>query len=262
MKKLTIALLMSAVLASASGCGPTVKNYFASSNNYWSKTSTTAYATVTIENDTGMKSDKGAMGAIAKSVKIASSIAGSVIEQDQGNRMHRIINPNDIAEMVTVGFDENFSGNTHIQHVAQNQSPDLRIFLDVVDYGLYARSAIDAMQFYVAADVKVVYAPELVTIYTRQATVSRTASDVASDIVNMSKAKYEAATDYPDFLIRLAGLRDKLNAMGDVVNIASGVANMAAFFKLTDKDIVTIFQYMAYDAGHVIANELVEAIYQ
>ena len=262
MKKRTIILLFLITALLTMGCGPSLKDYVAQSQNYWSKTSTSAYASVTIDEDTGLKSDSGVFGAIATTVNIANSVAGMAIEKEQGNRLRQIVNPLDVATMVTTGFDENFVGNTHLQVVAQNQSPDLRIFLDVIDYGLYAKSAMDAMNFYVSAKIKVVYAPELKTIYDNHVTVSRTVSDVVSDIVNMTKRNIETATDIPPFMVRVYGLKTKLDALSDVVSIASGVANMSAFFQLTDNDIVTIFQYMAYDAGHVIASDLIKAIYR
>ena len=262
MKKNAIITIITLLLTSAlaMGCGPSLKEYVGQSNNYWSQTSTTAYATVKIDNDTGLKSNTGVFGAIATTVNVANSVAGMAIEKEQGDRLHKLINPVDIATMVTAGFDENFVGKTHLQVVEQDQSPDLRVFLDVIDYGLYAKSAMDAMNFYVSGKIKIVYAPELKSIYDRYATVSRTVSDVVADIVNMTQMTVEA--DAPAFMVQVYGLKTKLDALSDVVSIASGVANMSAFFELTDDDIVTIFQYMAYDAGHVIANDLVKAIYQ
>ena len=265
MRKISVIISILVTAFVLMSCGTsvrmTMKDYVAKSQNYWSKTATNAYASVTIDGDTGLKSNTGVYGAIATTVNIANSVAASAIEQEQGDRLHRIINPLDVADMVTAGFDENFVGNTHLQVVADNQTPDLRIFLDVVDYGLYARSAMDAMQFYVAANIRVVYAPELTTIYSHSITASRTASDLVADIVNMTQMTVESVTNIPEFMVRIYGLREKLNAISDVVSIASGIANMSAFFQLTDDDIVTMFQYMSYDAGHVIASDLVRAIY-
>ena len=265
MKKISIIISILVTAFVIMGCGSTIqmtmKDYVAKSQNYWSKTSTNAYASVTIDDDTGLKSNTGVYGAIATTVNIANSVAASAIEHDQGDRLHRIINPLDVADMVTVGFDENFVGNTHLRLTSDNQTPDLRIFLDVVDYGLYARSAMDAMQFYVAANIRVVYAPELTTIYNHSITASRTASDLAADIVNMAHMTVDSITNIPELVVKLAGLREKLNALSDVVSIASGIASMSAFFQLTDDDIVTMFQYMSYDAGHAIASDLVRAIY-
>ena len=264
MKKNAIITIMFLLITSvlALGCGPSLKEYVGQSQNYWSQTATTAYATVKIDNDTGLKSNSGVFGAIATTVNVANSVAGMAIEKEQGDRLHRLINPVDIATMVTAGFDENFVGKTHLQVVEQNQSPDLRVFLDVLDYGLYAKSAMDAMNFYVMGQIKLVYTPELKTIYERHATVSRTVSDVVADIINMTRMDMEVSGAVPPFMVQVYGLKTKLDALGDVVSIASGVANMSAFFQLTDADIVTIFQYMAYDAGHVIAEDLVNAIYQ
>ena len=77
------------------------------------------------------------------------------------------------------------------------------------------------------------------TIYTNGATISRDASNIISQMANS-----------------IAG--SGLNALG----LAKGAANLAALFEMSDEEIVAIFDYLSYDSGSTIANQLVNEIYR
>ena len=112
------------------------------------------------------------------------------------------------------------------------------------------------MNFYVEADIRVIYTPEMETIYSNGATLMHSASDIISEMANAASMEiymsgHLSRREYATF-----------NAINNVGHLAKGAANLAAFFKLTDQEIVAIFDYLAFDAGGTIGSQLVDAIYR
>lgn len=220
------------------GCGPTLKDYVRQSNNYSNQVKTTTNASVNIESK-GLVRGVGKLSTVGAIVNTASSVASSALSSDQEARLNRLIQPQKVGASMADGFNHNFEGTTHLKVVENEANPDLRIMLTVSSYGLWAESLVSTMKFFVEAEIRVVYAPEMKTIYTNGATLSRDASNIISQMANS-----------------IAG--SGLNAMG----LAKGAANLAALFQMSDQEIVAIFDYLSYDSGLVIANQLVDEIYR
>lgn len=244
------------------GCGPTLKEYVAKSNNYVSQLSTVSSPNVTIGDKKSGSDSGGVWGAIVSTVNTATSVAGYAVAREQEARLRNIVNPSSIADIMACGFNDNFIDKTHLVYVNADARPDLRVFLSVEDFGLYAESMLSAMNFYLYADIKIVYTPELETIYHRKLVVEREASSVVSEMMNLSNdALQRLAADHA-FMLHIIGFREKMRLVGDVVSIAAGIASMQAFFDMTDEDVAVIFEYMAYDAGQTTSMRLVDDIYR
>lgn len=241
------------------GCGPSLKEYVAKSANYQSQTRAATAVSVDIESRPVMRGGRGTFGAIASTVNLASSIGSAVLSSEQQKRLQQIVHASDMSANIAYGFDSNFAQTTHLTAVADGEQPDLRIMLKVSDYGLHSESLTAPMHFYVEAEIQVVYAPELKTIYTNGVSISREVSNVLSEMAK--------AAENPARILAVAGpgfsraSQNKAAAIGAVGNLVSGAANLAALFELTDEDIANIFAYMAVDAGGVIAGDLVGRIY-
>lgn len=219
------------------GCGPSLKDYVKKSNNYVNHVMTSTGATVNIE-ESGIVRGLGKLSTVGAVANAISGVATTALSSDQGQRLNRLIAPDKVAVSMSEGFNHNFAGMTHLQVVEDTAHPDLRIKLTVIDYGLYSKSLLSPMQFFVEAEVQVIYAPEMKTIYTNGATISRDASDIVSQMTNAVAGSF------------------------NVLQLASGAANLAALLKMSDEEIVAIFDYLSFDSGAAIAHQLVNEIYE
>ncbi|MBO4351155.1 MAG: hypothetical protein J6A01_09460 [Proteobacteria bacterium] len=238
MKKAILSCIGLLCILIMTGCGPTLKDYVRQSNNYSNQVKTTTNASVNIE-ESGVVRGIGKLGTVGAIVNTASNVATSALSNDQAARLNRLIEPQKVGASMADGFNHNFEGTTHLKVVGNDANPDLRIMLTVTSYGLWAESLVSTMKFFVEAEIRVVYAPEMKTIYTNGATLSRDASNIISQMANA---------------VAGSGL--------NVLSLAKGAANLAALFEMTDEEIVTIFDYLSYDSGLVIATQLVDEIYR
>lgn len=245
------------VASVAVGCGPTLGEYVAKSATYRSTIATTASVTVDIEaGDVVSGGGRGTFGAISSVLNTAAAVGAMALSADQNKRLQRLINSTKMAQNVAAGFDRGFVGATHLQSVMDASNPDLRIMLQISEYGLWAESIMSPMKFYIVADLRVVYTPEMTTVYRNGVSIMREVDDMLSEIaktagtataltVSMAGAGYGAA-----------------RVTQDVSRLIAGAANLTAFFKMTDAEIKLAFDYMATDAGAFVANQLVSDIYQ
>lgn len=215
-----------------SGCGPSLKEYFAGSQNYYSRVTAIDNAEVWIEPATVPSASKSTTyGKIASTVNIASSVASYAISTDQKERLKNNIDPQKLARRIETSFNNTFSAQTQLQSVNQSHAnPDFRILLSVNEYGLRAESMGSAMTFYLNSQIKVVHVASMTTIYERQIELERSASD------------------YP-----------QLNSL--ISNIIGAAFNLTYFFSLSDADVNTIFDILCDDAGKSMAKRLVDDIY-
>ena len=245
------------------GCGPTLKEYIGMSNNYVSQLSTVSSPNVTIgDKDSASSNGSFVGGIIASTVNTVSNVAGYAVAREQEERLRGIVNPSAIADIMVSGFNDGFANKTHLVYVQPDARPDLRVFLSVEDFGLYAESMLSTMNFYLISDIKLIYTPKLETIYHKKLSVQREASSVISDIMNLSvDAIQQMAATHP-FMFHIYGFRQKMVDVSNVVDIVAGIVSMKAFFDLTDEDLAVIFEYMAYDAGQSTSIRLVDDIYR
>ncbi len=238
------------------GCGPSLKEYVAKSSNYYSQISSATRVSVVIEsNDVVSDKRKGVLGAIGAAVNLASSVSAMAVSHEQQERLVRLINTNGIIGLVAKGFDDGFVGTTHLVAVNADQNPDLRISLKVRRFGLWSESMLSPINFYMEAEIRVVDSATMETIYSNGATIMREASTVFSNAAAIAGA---IATD----AAYIGGGMTAGTITDNTSRLVGGAANLTAFFKLTDEDVVTIFNYMAYDAGLSLADNLTYAIYR
>lgn len=248
MKKILVAvsvLSMSFVL----GCGPSLKEYVGQSQTYFSRISTTASPTVTIEGNNIVPQGRSTLGRIGGLINTASAVTSVVLSSEQNDRIQKIVDPTVLATNVAYGFDSNFAGATHLQSRENATEGDIQIMMTIESYGLWSQSLTSPMNFFLEADIRIVYMPEMKTIYRNGVSLMREAANAFS---KGAEALASNTTIYR---------HTRLGTVTNVTALVSGAANLTAFFELTDEDIAGIFDYMAVDAGSYIANELVEVIY-
>lgn len=257
MKKYIGVVLSLAAVAALSSCGPSLGEYVALSSTYKSTIASTARVRVDIEPaDVVSSGGNDTFALIGSLVNTASAISSVAISADQQDRLARIVDTETMVQNVAAGFDSGFVGATHMQSVPDATAPDIRIMLQIRSYGLWAESLASSMKFFVEADVKVIYTPEMKTVYSTGVSLMREASAVI-DAVSRAAAGHVVVT-----VDAMTYGRQPARIAGDVANLAVGAANLTAFFKLTDDDVSTAFYYMAIDAGQYIAAKLVSAIYR
>ncbi len=253
MKKYLVLLLGLLALALTTGCGPSLKEYVAQSNNYTSSITNTTTASVNIEAKKVVHEGGGIFGAIGSAVNTASAVGSIAMNHEQGERLQKIIESEKIATLVSQGFNDGFTGQTHLQMMSADAgTPDLRIKLKVNRYGLWAENIADSIKFYVSANIEIIFTPEMKSIYDRDVVIQREAANVLSEMARAVEVEVEGGV--PN--------RRTMNAIEDAGNLINGAANLTAFFELTDEQIVDIFDYMAYDAGLTIADRLNKDIYR
>ena len=244
------------IVATTTACGPSLGEYVGKSATYKSTISTTAAVAVNIEPNDVMASRRGTLGTIGSIVNTASSIGAVAVSADQEKRLHKIIDSTVMAQNVALGFDNGFTDATHLQVVPDSTNPDIRIMLNIRSYGIWAESLMSPMNFFVEADLKLVYTPEMKTVYSTGVSIMREVSSVLSSV---AEANVEVSVEVT------GNVRPNYNAVAaahDAARLGAGVANLTAFFKMSDEEVTSAFYYMAVDAGSFIANKLVSAIYR
>ena len=255
---LVVSLFLMVLLA---GCGPSLKEYVGMSENY--NTRVTAKNGVVVDigsTDTAASHSSGAMGFVGAAVNVAADVSAMAISSDQEARLRRIVDPAVIGALVADGFSESFADETHLIAIGDNGKPDLRIRLTVDRYGMWADSLFSPMNFFMEARISIVYTPEMKEVYSNGVSLMREVSSVFSDIANALDATV-TGTAYAT-VPNTRSTRNTLAAIDDAGRLVSGVANLTAFFGLSDEEISAVFQYMAYDTGLLIAHDLTRAIYQ
>ncbi len=253
MKRSIVVLLSILSLLIMTGCGPSLREYVAKSNTYSSKISSKASVQVNIESRPVVESRKGKAALVGAAVNIATSVGAAAVGNEQKKRINRIVTTNEIMTLVAAGFDDGFADMTHLTIVEPTANPDLRVMMTVREYGLWAKSLLSPMNFYVEAEIKVVDTASMETVYTNGATIMREASSVFTQMAG-------TVSDGARFLSHFTGSTTAV-IVGSSANLVSGAANLTAFFKLSDQEVKAIFDYLAYDAGSVIAGDLTSAIY-
>ena len=257
MKKIICGFIALFCILILSGCGPSLKDYVRQSKSYNNRVAATTSATVNIESRNvvrthGMGRTLGTMGTM---VNTASKVAAAAISSEQRQRLNNIIVPENIGLATNDGFNTSFEGTTHIKAIDSDSNPDLRIMLTIKDYGLWAASLVDPIQFFVEAEIQVVYTPEMKTIYTNGVTLSSQVSNIVSDMANAATmdiyvSGHLSRTQYATF-----------GAINNAGRLARGAANLSAFFELTDEEIAVLFDYLSYEMGTTLGTHLVHAIY-
>ena len=151
-----------------------------------------------------------------------------------------------MAQNVALGFDNGFTDATHLQVVPDSTNPDIRIMLNIRSYGIWAESLMSPMNFFVEADLKLVYTPEMKTVYSTGVSIMREVSSVLSSV---AEANVEVSVEVT------GNARPNYNAVAaahDAARLGAGVANLTAFFKMSDEEVTSAFYYMAVDAGSFI----------
>lgn len=231
------------------GCGPSLKEYVAKSSSYYSQISASSKVDVRIEPRNVAPQGRSVLGSIGAAVNVAASVGSAVVSTQQEERLQRIISSKEMATQVASGFDNNFTGTTHLQVVDNSANPDIRIMLRMNKFGIWAESMLSPLNFYVEAEVQIVYTPSLETIYSSGVSIYREAANVFSEVANSTQIEVHG------------GGYSAMHAVSDVSRLVSGAANLTAFFEMTDEEVQAVFDYMAYDAGTTIASKLVKAIY-
>lgn len=233
MRKISFMMIMLLLACIVSGCGPSLKEYFANTQNYYSRVTAIDHVNVWIEPAKLPSASKSTTyGKIASTVNTASTVASYAIRTDQKERLQTLVVPQELAHHIESSFNAAFSAQTQLQVVSESyQNPDFRILLSIEEYGLRAESIGSAMTFYLRSQISVVHVASMTTIYTRELEIER------------------AASDYP-----------QLNSM--ISDIVGAAFNLTYFFMLSDEDVITIFHIMGEDAGTMMAQRLVDDIYQ
>lgn len=258
MKKTVILFLALLSMILATGCGPSLKEYVSMSQNYSTKTIASSSATVNIEGGNTMRSGRGVFGAIGAAVNVATAVGATVINNEQRPRLQKIIDPATIGGLVNSGFTDGFTGSTHLQVVADNQNPDLRIILTVEDYGIWSEDLLSPVKFFVETDIRIVHTQTLETIYSSGVSITQEVSNLFADIANNTSVTVNVSGTVPRSRAGLTTVR----AIGDAGRIIGGAANLTAFFELSDQEIAVMFDHMAYEAGLLIADRLNISIYR
>lgn len=230
----TLFIVFSLLLACLlSGCGPSLKEYFAGTQSYYSRVTAIDHAEVSIEPATIPEASKSTTyGKVASTVNTASTVATYAITTDQKERLKNIVEPERLAHRIESSFNASFSSQTQLEAVSQSTTnPDFRILLSVSEYGLRAETIGSAMFFYLKSQIKVVHVASMTTIYDNHIEIERSASD------------------YPQ--------------ISSIINDLIGAAfNLGYFFTLSDEDVATIFEILCDDAGKLMAQKLVDDIYK
>lgn len=260
MKKTIVLFLSVLAMVWATGCGPSLKEYVGQSQHYATKTVAKGNATVNIEGGNTMAAGRGIFGQIGAAVNVATSIGATVVNNEQRPRLQRIIKAETIGSLVNSGFEDGFSGSTHLTVVPEGQNPDLRIMLTVQDYGIWSEDLLSPVKFFVETDIRIVHTPSMETIYSSGVSISQEVSNIFSEIAN--NANVSVSVNVSGSVPRTTTARTTMRAIGDVGRIVGGAANLTAFFELSDEEIATMFDYMAYEAGQLVAEKLNYHIYR
>lgn len=250
MKKLIVAFIGLFFLFTLSACGPSFRQYVSQCSTYSNDVSASGYVTVNIEPN--KVADSNGLGAF---VNLATTIASIAISAEQRERLNRIIDPTTVAIAVSDGFEFGFHNETHLEPVDINAGPDLMLHIDVYKYGLWAHSLASPMEFFVEANISIIYTPENKRIYSNGVSYMRSASNVISEMANATHMHvyvngHLSHTQYAT-----------IQAINDVSRLARGAANLSAFLEMTDEEIIMVMDYLAYHTGFGIAYRLVKHIY-
>lgn len=257
MKKMIGMAFSLSVVAMTAACGPSLGEYVGRSATYHSMISTNASVSVNIEpNDVTSSRHSGTLGIISSVVNTAGAIGALALSADQQLRLQNVVSPHAMAQNVAMGFDSGFTGSTHLQVVPPDANPDIRIMLNIDSYGIWAESLTSPMNFFVEAELTVVFTPEMRTVYSSGVSIVREvgsalnaagqiAANVSANVAGQATQSYHTAV-----------------AVYDVASLGAGVANLAAFLQMSDAELSSAFYYMAVDAGAYIANQLVRNIYR
>lgn len=260
MKKAVLLFIGALCMVLATGCGPSLKEYVGASQHYATKTVANGNVTVNIEGGNTMSAGRGVFGAIGAAVNVATSVGATVINNEQRPRLQKIINPATIGSLVNSGFENGFSGSTHLTVVPEGQNPDLRILLTVEDYGIWSEDLLSPVKFFVEADIRIVHTQSMETIYRNGVSITQEVSNLFSEIANSSNVS--VSVNVSGSVPRTRAAHTTMRAIGDVGRVVGGAANLTAFFELTDEEISVMFDYMAYEAGLLIADRLNASIYR
>ena len=259
MNRLIFVLLCALMSAALAGCGPYLRDYVAAANTYQSRVASTTSVSVDIEpNDVVRPTSNRTANILGGVLNVAASVGAAALSMDQTQRLQGLVDPKEVGTLLSGGFDEGFADATHLEIVDGNA--DLRIFLTVNKYGLWAESLLSAMHFYVEAEIRIVDTASMKEIYASGVSVMREATDVCSEITAMLTSGVQAEVHGSVPYMRRT--RVGLDTVDNVANLVSGAASLTAFLQLSDAAIQLIFRYLAFDAGVVIADKLVRAIYR
>lgn len=253
--KNTITIALFAMFLLLTGCGPSLGEYVAQSQNYSSATSTRSKVSVQIESRRVAPEGRGVLGGIGAAVNMASSVSAMAVSRDQQDRLQRVVSSNEINAQVASGFNDGFADTTHLVVVDKSANPDLRIMLNVSDYGLWAESILAPMNFYIECEIQIVHVPTMKRIYSNSVFIRREAADLFTQIAGGLDSNLSNS-----WALRMAGFKTA-HAVASTASLVHGAANLTAFFKMSDEEIKAIFDYMAYDAGLSVARELTNDIY-
>lgn len=256
MKKMIGMAFSLSVVAMTAACGPSLGEYVGRSATYHSMISTNASVSVNIEPNNVTASRHGTMGAISSVINSVGAIGAIALSADQQLRLQNVVSPHAMAQNVAMGFDSGFTGSTHLQVVPPDANPDIRIMLNIDSYGIWAESLTSPMNFFVEAELTVVFTPEMRTVYSSGVSIVREvgsalnaagqiAAEVSASVAGQATQSYRTAL-----------------AVYDVASLGAGVANLTAFLQMSDAELSSAFYYMAVDAGAYIANQLVRNIYR
>ena len=225
MRKLGLFGILLLLAVALMGCGPSLQEYFAKANNYYSNVSTTARVSVSIAPPrvSGGNSVTTTGKAIA-GVNFASAIAASAVSSEQQKRLQTLIQSDKVAVQIKDSFNESFTAQTQLP-VVETSNPDVRILLTVRDYGLNAKTSGSEMYFFLDTQVKVIDVASTTTLY--------------DEVLNVW---------YPVSQFASGG------------NVGT-VYNLVSFFLLGDNEIQAVFDQLAQTAGIEIANALIKEIY-
>ncbi len=252
MKKNLVPFVCLLCLFVMAGCGPSLKDYVAQSQNYYSNVSSRTTVSVNIEPNRVVPEGRGVFGSIGAAVNTASAVGAIAVSHEQNERLQKLVYSDEITPLVASGFNEGFANATHLVIVDNSVNPDLRILITVEHYGLWAESILDPMKFYLECEIQIIHTPSMEKIYSNSVYVGREASNLFSEIAG--DVSVTASGHVHGYTAR--------HAVGDAATLVSGAANLTAFFELTDEQIQGIFEYMAYDAGYAIAKRLTDDIYR
>ncbi|MBQ9242362.1 MAG: hypothetical protein IJ165_03915 [Proteobacteria bacterium] len=249
------------LMVAVAGCGPSLKEYVGMSSNYYSKVTAKSAVAVDIgSTDTAASHSGGVFGMIGTAVNIAADVSAMAISSEQEARLHQLVDPAVVGGLVSDGFNDAFADETHLEVAPDSATPDLRIRLTVRRYGLWADSLLSPMNFFVEAQISVIYTPEMKEIYSSGVSLMREVSNAFSDVANAVDAGVTGGVNASVPNVRRT--RNALAAVNDTGRLVSGAANLTAFFELTDEEIRAVFEYMAYDTGVLISEKLTRAIYR
>ena len=115
-----ILLLLAVVVM---GCAPSLQQYFANAQNYYSNVSTSARVSVSIapiEVSGGNSVTK--TGKVITGVNVASAIATSAVSSEQQKRLQSIVDSSRIAGDIQSSFNSSFTAQTQLPVVTSANS--------------------------------------------------------------------------------------------------------------------------------------------